>query len=111
MNTHTPPNKILAASVFLALFTTCAVAEEGVVVEVVKMQFVPEKIKIKPNMTVTWVNAEKRSNHSVLFESDGSESDRFFPGESWQRTFDKPGTYLYHCGTHPEMKGVVEVEE
>ncbi len=39
------------------------------------------------------------------------KSDRMFPGESWQRTFDKLGTYPYTCGPHPEMTGVVEVSK
>ncbi|MBV2194369.1 MAG: plastocyanin, partial [Azonexus sp.] len=34
-----------------------------------------------------------------------------FPQESWQRRFEKPGRYDYHCGPHPEMKGVVVVSE
>jgi plastocyanin len=32
-----------------------------------------------------------------------------FQGDSWERKFDKPGTYRYTCGPHPEMNGVVEV--
>ena len=40
--------------------------------------------------------------------------DYFFPGESRERTFDKPGTYPYICEPHYEshgMKGVVHVVE
>lgn len=32
-----------------------------------------------------------------------------FVGESWSRRFDRPGSYPYTCGPHPEMKGLVEV--
>ena len=39
------------------------------------------------------------------------ELERLFPGETWQRTFEKAGTYPYSCGPHPEMKGVVVVDE
>ena len=96
-----------------------AVADGGVgaiaeVAEVVieKMEFVPKQLKIKAGTTVTWINKEKRNNHSVLFEQENMlESDRFFPGETYQRTFDKPGTYPYRCGPHPEMLGVIEVVE
>ena len=89
-------------------------ANAGTVVEVSieKMQFVPQQVKIRPGTTVKWVNNEKRSNHSIWFEKEGlPESDRFFPGESWQRTFEKPGVYPYLCGPHPEMTGAVEVSE
>ena len=99
--------------------TRAAVADGGAgsiaeVAEVVieKMEFVPKQLKIKAGTTVTWINKEKRNNHSVLFEQENMlESDRFFPGETYQRTFDKPGTYPYRCGPHPEMLGVIEVVE
>ncbi len=100
----------LLAVFFLATFTSLAGAGETVEVSIVKMEFEPQHIQIKPGTTVKWVNKEKRNNHSVYFEEEGlAESDRFFPGESWQRTFEKPGLYPYRCGPHPEMKGVVEV--
>ena len=92
----------------------CLAARAGEIVEVAieQMKFVPQVVKVKPGTTVKWVNREKRNNHSILFEREGlPESERFFPGESWQRTFSKPGTYPYVCGPHPEMTGVVEVAE
>jgi plastocyanin len=99
----------------LAGFTLAAsLAGAGEIVEVgiEKMQFVPQQLKVKPGTTVKWANHEKRNNHSILFEKEGlPESDRLFPGETWQRTFDKPGVYPYVCGPHPEMHGVVEVAE
>jgi plastocyanin len=74
-------------------------------------RFQPAELRVKAGTTVKWVNQEKRTTHSVLFlGKDGFESERFFPGESWQRTFDTPGRHEYSCGPHPEMKGVVEVE-
>lgn len=82
------------------------VAEVGIA----QMRFDPQQIKISAGTTVKWVNHEKRTNHSVLFDQEGlPESERLFPGESWQRTFDKPGIYPYRCGPHPDMTGVVEV--
>ena len=75
-------------------------------------KFEPAELKIKAGTTVKWVNNEKRTTHSVLFTGPGGfESERFFPGESWQRAFDKPGVYPYSCGPHPEMKGMIEVGE
>lgn len=95
-----------------ALAASLASANEVVEVSIEKMLFVPQLVKIKPGTTVKWANHEKRNNHSILFEKEGfPESERLFPGESWQRTFDKPGVYPYICGPHPEMTGVVEVAE
>jgi plastocyanin len=75
-----------------------------------KNLFTPQVLRIKPGTTVEWVNDEKRTSHSVFFETEGlAESDRLFPGDSWKRAFDKAGTYPYRCGPHPEMVGTVEV--
>lgn len=87
-----------------------ACAEEVVEVKIVEYKFVPETLTVKPGTTVKWVNQEKRTSHSIIFEKEGlPESERLFPGESWQRTFEQPGTYPYTCGPHPEMRAVIEV--
>lgn len=75
-------------------------------------KFEPTVIEIKVGQAVKWTNGEKRTSHSIFFQGpSGFESDRLFPGESWERVFDKPGTYLYTCGPHPEMTGRVIVTE
>lgn len=105
-------NILKSAVATVALAATLANAGEVVVVSIEKMTFDPQQVKIRPGTTVKWVNNEKWTNHSILFEKEGlPESDRFFPGESWQRTFEKPGVYPYRCGPHPEMTGLVEVAE
>ncbi len=87
-----------------------APAADTVVVDIRDYKFVPQVLTIKAGTTVRWTNSEKRTTHSVQFLGpDGLESERLFPGESWQRTFDKPGNYPYACGPHPEMKGGIEV--
>lgn len=111
MQRATAVSTVLAALLFGAVQVAGA---NGTVVEVSidKMKYEPQHIKVKPGTTVKWVNNEKRSNHSVFFKQEGlPESERFFPGESWSRTFDKPGLYPYICGPHPEMTGSVEVAE
>lgn len=72
----------------------------------------PPEVKVKVGTAVKWINHEKRTSHSILFTGPGGfESERIFPGESWLRVFDKPGTYPYTCGPHPEMRGRIEVTE
>lgn len=83
-------------------------AAEVVEVRIVEYKFVPETLTVKPGTTVKWVNQEKRTSHSIIFE-DLPESERLFPGESWQRTFEQSGAYPYTCGPHPEMHAVIEV--
>lgn len=95
----------------LALVSICAAAQQTVEVTVQDYKFAPQELRIKAGDTVSWVNREKRTSHSVLFPAEsGLESERFFPDERWQRTFKQPGTYSYRCGPHEEMKGVVIVE-
>lgn len=72
----------------------------------------PDELRVKVGTTVKWVNQEKRTSHSILFlGKEGFESERIFPGESWERRFEQPGRYEYSCGPHPEMKGLIEVVE
>ncbi|AKU13491.1 blue (type 1) copper domain-containing protein [Azoarcus sp. CIB] len=86
----------------------CAAEHE---VSIVDYKYSPAVVEIRAGDTVTWVNREKRTSHSVLFEATGEESERFFPGEKWSRTFPRAGRFEYRCGPHPEMKGAVVVGE
>lgn len=105
------PGYAVAAALTLSIALVHASAAAQVVE--VKMQgekFIPAELRVSAGTTVRWLNAEKRTSHSLVFPQEGNkESERLFPGESWQRTFDQPGRYPYVCGPHPEMKGVVEV--
>lgn len=79
-------------------------------VDILDRKFIPEVLSVKAGTTVRWTNSERRTTHSVIFLAPLSfESERMFPGESWQYLFDKPGSYPYSCGPHPEMKGLIEV--
>lgn len=80
-------------------------------VEIVKFAFVPQEITVNVGDTVRWSNIEQRQYHSVWFEQAGdSEPGYIFPGETFVRTFDKAGSFPYHCGPHPEMTGIVHVK-
>jgi len=96
-----------------ATFAPAAPAANGVAeVRIENYKFDPPELKVKAGTTVKWVNNEKRASHSVIWLGPGGfESERMFPGESYQRKFDRPGTYPYSCGPHPEMKGLVVVAE
>lgn len=104
------PAAVVVAVAAIVFSAPVSVAGETVRVGMDKNLYTPKVLKIKPGTTVEWVNDEKRTSHSVFFEQEGlAESDRMFPGESWKRTFDKPGIYPYRCGPHPEMTGTIEV--
>ena len=109
--------RIAAGCVALALaFAPMAAPAESVATRTVDVgienyRYQPAELKVKIGTTVRWVNREKRTSHSVIWldPKGNTESERFFPGESYQRRFDKAGTFPYACGPHPEMKGVVIV--
>jgi plastocyanin len=85
---------------------------DTVEVGIADYRYSPAELRIKPGTTVRWTNREKRTSHSILFLGpDGFESDRLFPGESYSRTFERPGRHEYSCGPHPEMKGSIEVAD
>ncbi len=80
-------------------------------VEIIKYEFVPSEIMVQSGDTIIWTNKEKRQYHSVWFkESDPKEPDYFFPGETFEKTFDASGDFPYECGPHPKMKGLVKVK-
>jgi len=108
-------SSIFAPWLACALFLVSAplLAGETVTVDIQKYKFIPEEITIKVGTTVRWVNSEKRQYHSVWFREAGDEdSGYFWPEETFERTFDKPGDYPYVCEPHEkdhDMKGVVHV--
>ena len=99
--------------IFLLCFlltSSIAFAEEVHEVAIEKFSFVPAEITIKAGDKVRWINKEKRQYHSVWFTSeDKEEPEYFFPDETFEKKFDKPGKYAYRCGPHEEMNGVIIV--
>ena len=112
MKIHILALQILLAALFIFVFPIYhAVSGETVTVEIKDFKFTPQEITINSGTTVHWVNREKRQYHSVWFEKLGEpEPDYLFPDDSYDRTFDKAGTFPYRCGPHPEMTGVVHVK-
>lgn len=96
----------------MALFSFSALAQQTVEVSIAGYKYDPVEVSIRVGDQVRWTNHEKRTSHSIVFPAEGGlESERLFPDESWQRRFDKPGSYHYQCGPHPEMKGLIVVAE
>ncbi len=93
--------------------TSSFAEEEAVIVELIKFKFVPAELTVKVGTTVRWVNKEKRQYHSVWFREQGdTEADYFFPGETYERTFNEPGDFPYVCEPHEKdsnMVGIVHV--
>jgi len=93
----------------LGISAPAMAAEHEVLIE--SYAFTPMELRVKTGDTVVWVNQEKRVSHSVYFIAANQESERFFPGERWSHRFEQAGRFEYRCGPHPEMLGVVIVED
>lgn len=79
------------------------------------LAFEPSTVTIKAGDTVKWVN-NKLPPHNIVFEGDAANKSHdqlmFSPGESYEVTFDAPGTYSYYCAPHrgAGMSGKVVVQ-
>jgi plastocyanin len=80
-------------------------------VAIVDFAFDPAELTVPAGTTVTWTN-EDDSPHSIQDDSElgADESADLGPGDSFELTYDEPGTYAYLCGIHNYMTGSVTVE-
>lgn len=91
--------------------TTAPSATNEVSIE--DMAFSPAFITVKKGTTVTWTNKDN-TQHNVAPDTETNEfkaGDLLSKGDSYKVTFNTPGTYSYHCTSHPSMKGSVTVTE
>ncbi|MCE8017106.1 plastocyanin [Halomonas sp. MCCC 1A17488] len=108
----TATGSALGTALATLLLSGAAGADNGVVeVEMRDYGFHPAELEVEVGTTVRWANVEKRTSHDVYFHEEDLGSERLFPEENWERTFDEPGTYPYHCRPHEsrDMEGVVVV--
>jgi plastocyanin len=70
--------------------------------------FRPQTLTVTVGTTVTWTNRDDIPHTVVsddaLFKSKARDTD-----DKFSYTFDKAGTYPYHCSIHPKMTGQVVV--
>jgi len=87
-------------------------AQQGAVAEVsvIDFAFDPGTTTVPAGTTVTWTNNGNRP-HTVTAADGSFDSGRLDPGEQFSQAFDRPGTYSYQCGFHPEMQGTIVVTE
>lgn len=104
----------LSLILVLLLAVTRVMADDGVVViEIRAYKFIPAEVTIKKGTTVRWINMEKRQFHSVWFRDAGEDPiDYLFPGDTYERTFNNVGEFIYYCEPHEdEMRGLIRVVE
>ena len=68
---------------------------EKATVKVSSFKFEPKVLTVTAGTTVEWVNEGGR--HTVEADNGSFKSDVLTDGKTFEHTFDKPGTYAYHC--------------
>ena len=88
--------------------TTGTTTATGKVVIISDLTFSPATLTIDAGNAVTWTNQEGII-HTVVSDTGLFESGSMVRNATFSHTFNTAGTYTYHCGLHPEMKGTVIV--
>lgn len=99
---------ILLVAGLLLLACGAHVEAKTVAVSIKNNAFNPKETTISAGDTVTWTNDDTML-HDVDLDASG-KSPEMHKGETFSKTFDKPGTYGYDCDIHPFMKGTVIVK-
>lgn len=82
----------------------------AVLVEMRMLAFTPREVRIRAGGSVTWVNRDPLE-HTVTADDGSWTSPLLGEGGRYRRAFPRPGRYTFHCTPHPQMTGVVIVED
>jgi plastocyanin len=92
----------------LALVLAGPAASATTNVQIKRTGFVPATVTINQNDSVTWKNVDT-INHQVVANGGQFASPILGEGKSYTFTFRNSGTFRYHDGLHPSLKGTVTV--
>jgi len=81
-------------------------------VSIQNMLFTPSQVTIAKGGSVTWTNNDSITHTVVddLSNVGGPNSGDIAPGQSYSFTFNKTGSFQYHCSLHPSMRGTIVVK-
>jgi len=86
--------------------TVPAVGEGPVTIK--GIAFNPKEVHVKVGQQLLWNWEDGGLEHTVTADDKSFDSGRKSAG-SWPHTFDKAGSYAYHCEVHARMHGTVVV--
>jgi plastocyanin len=78
------------------------------VVRIANLSFAAKELRVRAGTRVRWVN-DDQVQHSVTADDGAFDSGLIDAGRAYERVFDRPGDYAYHCTPHPFMTGHVIV--
>ena len=79
-------------------------------VELRMVAYTPGEVRIRAGESVEWLNLDS-IEHTVTATEGTWGSRALKEGERYVQQFSKPGRYPYYCLPHPQMTGVVVVDE
>jgi plastocyanin len=74
-----------------------------------EFMFSPTSLTVTAGTTVHWKNLDPEP-HTIRAVDATFKSDALDQDDSFNFTFDKPGTYRYVCSIHPQMVGTIVVK-
>lgn len=115
---------VLSALLLVVGVATALPVKDHLKVEIMDTGYTPAKIEVKVGEKVTWTNMSK-DGHTVTSteklakkspETDGEAKPLFDSGPlktggTYERVFDKAGTFEYFCQMEKTMKGTVVVRK
>jgi plastocyanin len=97
----------VVAVVFVASAASAPTAT--VAVNIKRSAFSPASVTINANDVVTWKNTDT-IDHQVVANGGSFASPILGAGKTYSHTFKSGGTFRYHDGLHPTIKGTVVVK-
>jgi plastocyanin len=97
---------IAVAGVALVLAAPASTATSTV--QIKSTGFVPAAVTINQNDSVTWTNTDTK-DHQVVANGGSFASAILKPGKTYTHAFRAGGTFRYHDGLHPTLRGTITV--
>jgi plastocyanin len=99
------PHAVAAAALVLVAPASAATTA----VQIKSTGFTPASVSINENDSVKWTNTDTK-NHQIVANNGSFASGVLAPGKSYSHAFGNGGTFRYHDGLHPTLKGTVTVK-
>jgi plastocyanin len=101
------PHAVAVVALVLLLAGPASAATSAV--QIKSTGFAPATVTINANDSVKWTNTDTK-NHQVVANDGSFASEILAPGKSYTHAFGNGGTFRYHDGLHPTLRGTVIVK-
>ena len=99
---------IVLAAALVLITSSPGQPQSSVTIDIQNFAFSPASITIPVGTTITWTNKDS-TPHTVTGRNGAFNSGSLGRGQTFQFTFNTPGTFDYFCSIHPSMTATVIV--